>query len=125
MERGFRNRSSQQPGNDPDLEGKLKKIAKLNGIQQKRSHIAKEILTTERSYVHNLETCLKNHVKVLSEPGSIVGPDIASALFGNMEEVYLLNSGFLFVPFSSSSFFRRSSVSYLLPLFAGWHSRNT
>ncbi|XP_049828356.1 kalirin isoform X4 [Schistocerca gregaria] len=92
---------------DPLLETKLKEAAnkelkELNEEKRKsarrKEFIMAELLQTERTYVKDLETCIKSFLDEMksnpSVPGPIQGKD--DIIFGNMEEIYdFHNSVFL------------------------------
>lgn len=66
-------------------------------IEQKRKSLTRkefvmaELLTTERTYVQDMETCIKVYLKGYRDAGSKLPPGIKdkeSILFGNIEDIY-------------------------------------
>lgn len=66
-------------------------------IEQKRKSLTRkefvmaELLTTERTYVQDLETCIRVYLKGFRDAGQNIPPGIKnkeSILFGNIEEIY-------------------------------------
>ncbi|GAB6019934.1 hypothetical protein CHUAL_001465 [Chamberlinius hualienensis] len=80
---------------DPSLEAKVKEVAKELNEEKRRSarrkeFIMAELLQTERTYVKDLEICIKSYLKEIrcssSVPFGIQGRE--AVLFGNIEEIH-------------------------------------
>eukprot|EP00727_Mastigamoeba_balamuthi_P005665 m51a1_g1718 hypothetical protein (853) ;mRNA; f:50801-54712 len=74
---------------------KIQKVSQLNSIHISRTHIAREILQTEQTYVRSLDSCIKHFVEPLTAPGSFLSPEVTGVLFCNLREVHRINSSFL------------------------------
>ncbi|CAG2064035.1 unnamed protein product, partial [Timema podura] len=92
---------------DPLLETKLKEAAnkelkELNEEKRKsarrKEFIMAELLQTERTYVKDLETCIKSFLHEMNSSATVPSPiqSKEEVIFGNMEEIYEFhNSVFL------------------------------
>lgn len=83
--------------NNNIIEAPTKSQALSISIEQKRKSLTRkefvmaELLTTERTYVQDLETCIKVYLKGYREGGSRLPPGIRdkeSILFGNIDDIY-------------------------------------
>jgi hypothetical protein len=61
-------------------------------LAEKRKHIIKEFLDTERTYVTNLQVTIERYITPLK---SIISKQSIQTIFGSWEQVYKINSMFL------------------------------
>ncbi|KAF8773664.1 Triple functional domain protein like [Argiope bruennichi] len=79
---------------DPSLEDKVKEAAKEQMKKRKSSSkkfIMAELLQTERTYVKDLETCIKTYMTEMEKSDDAIPPGLqkkSSTLFGNMVEIF-------------------------------------
>ncbi|KAG8197116.1 hypothetical protein JTE90_004375 [Oedothorax gibbosus] len=82
---------------DPSLEDKVKEAAAKELNEEKRKSarrkefIMAELLQTERSYVKDLETCIKTYMAEMERIDDSIPPGLhkkSSTLFGNMVEIF-------------------------------------
>ncbi|XP_055949371.1 triple functional domain protein-like isoform X1 [Argiope bruennichi] len=82
---------------DPSLEDKVKEAAAKELNEEKRKSarrkefIMAELLQTERTYVKDLETCIKTYMTEMEKSDDAIPPGLqkkSSTLFGNMVEIF-------------------------------------
>ncbi|XP_022093767.1 uncharacterized protein LOC110980970 isoform X2 [Acanthaster planci] len=63
--------------------------------EQVRAKVVEEIITTERDYVHNLRDVCEGYIRQAADRPEMFSVEIMNNLFGNIEEIYSFQKGFL------------------------------
>ncbi|XP_033638213.1 uncharacterized protein LOC117298938 [Asterias rubens] len=62
---------------------------------QVRAKVVEEIITTERDYVHHLKDVCEGYIGQASDRPEMFSDKVMNSLFGNIEEIYSFQKGFL------------------------------
>eukprot|EP01104_Vermistella_antarctica_P017826 TRINITY_DN6402_c0_g2_i1.p1 TRINITY_DN6402_c0_g2~~TRINITY_DN6402_c0_g2_i1.p1 ORF type:complete len:1315 (-),score=241.75 TRINITY_DN6402_c0_g2_i1:125-4069(-) len=72
-----------------------RELKRLKKMAKQRSNIAKELLSTERSYISQLGTLVAYQVQLKKADETLIKAKAVTVLFGNVQEVYNTNRAFL------------------------------